>query len=87
MTFFSTLSYNGTNVAALLFYLGCFFTSFFLCIPIGPVNLEVFQSAIKKASRPGLEHRPGRALGDAIWAMAAFFGISPFLKNGYNILH
>jgi threonine/homoserine/homoserine lactone efflux protein len=28
----------------------------------------------------------GASMGDATWAMAAFFGISPFLKNGYNIL-
>jgi threonine/homoserine/homoserine lactone efflux protein len=28
----------------------------------------------------------GASLGAATWAMAAFFGISPFLKNGYNIL-
>lgn len=69
----------------LLFYLGCFFMSFFLCIPIGPVNLEVFQSAIKKQHAQALSVALGAAIGDAIWAMAAFFGITPFLKNGYNI--
>lgn len=73
-------------LTTLLFYLGCFFTSFFLCIPIGPVNLEVFQSAIKKHHAQALSVALGASLGDAIWAMAAFFGISPFLKNGYNIL-
>jgi len=73
-------------VTILLFYLGCFFTSFFLCIPIGPVNLEVFQSAIKKHHAQALSVALGAAMGDAIWATAAFFGISPFLKNGYNIL-
>jgi len=72
-------------VTIFLFYLGCFFTSFFLCIPIGPVNLEVFQSAIKKHHAQALSVALGASCGDAIWAMAAFLGISPFLKNGYNI--
>jgi threonine/homoserine/homoserine lactone efflux protein len=67
-----------------LFYLGCFLTSFFLCIPIGPVNLEVFQNAVKKHYGPALSVALGAAVGDAVWATAAFFGISPFLKNGYN---
>ena len=68
----------------LLFYLGCFFISFFLCVPIGPVNLEVFQSAVKKHYGPALSLALGAAVGDAVWATAAFFGITPFLKNGYN---
>ncbi|MBU4267707.1 MAG: LysE family translocator [Acidobacteria bacterium] len=69
----------------LLFYVGCFFIGFFLCIPIGPVNLEVFQSAIKKHPAQALSIALGAALGDAIWALAAFFGITPFLKNSYNL--
>jgi len=73
-------------LTATLFYLGCFFTSFFLCVPIGPVNLEVFQSAIKKQHAQALSVALGASLGDATWATAAFFGISPFLKNGYNHL-
>ncbi|MEI6614388.1 MAG: LysE family transporter [Chrysiogenales bacterium] len=73
-------------MTAILFYLGCFITSFFLCIPIGPVNLEVFQNAVKKYHAQALSVAIGASLGDANWAMAAFFGISPFLKNGYNIL-
>jgi threonine/homoserine/homoserine lactone efflux protein len=68
----------------LLFYLGCFFISFFLCVPIGPVNLEVFQNAVKKHYGPALSLALGAAVGDAIWATAAFFGITPFLRNGYN---
>jgi len=72
-------------LTSLLFYVGCFFTGFFLCIPIGPVNLEVFQSAIKKRHAHALSIALGASLGDAIWALAAFFGITPFLKNGYNI--
>lgn len=69
----------------LLFYVGCFFISFFLCIPIGPVNLQVFQRAVKKEYAQALSLSLGAALGDSIWAMAAFFGITPFLKNGYNL--
>ncbi len=69
----------------LLFYLGCFFVSFFLCIPIGPVNLQVFQRAVKKEYAQALSLALGAALGDSVWAMAAFFGITPFLKNGYNL--
>jgi threonine/homoserine/homoserine lactone efflux protein len=67
-----------------LFYLGCFFISFFLCIPIGPVNLEVFQNAVKKHYGAALSLSLGASVGDATWATAAFFGITPFLKNGYN---
>jgi threonine/homoserine/homoserine lactone efflux protein len=73
-------------LTSMLFYLGCFFTSFCLCIPIGPVNLEVFQNAVKKHHAQALSVALGAAMGDATWATAAFFGISPFLKNGYNIL-
>lgn len=69
----------------LLFYVGCFFISFFLCIPIGPVNLQVFQRAVKKEYAAALSLALGAALGDSVWAMAAFFGITPFLKNGYNL--
>jgi threonine/homoserine/homoserine lactone efflux protein len=69
----------------LLFYLGCFVISFFLCIPIGPVNLQVFQRAVKKEYGSALSLAFGAAIGDSLWAMAAFFGITPFLKNGYNL--
>ena len=72
-------------LTTLLFYVGCFFIGFFLCIPIGPVNLEVFQSAIKKHYAQALSIALGASFGDAIWAMAAFFGITPFLKNGYSL--
>jgi threonine/homoserine/homoserine lactone efflux protein len=71
-------------LTSILFYLACFLTGFFLCIPIGPVNLEVFQNAVKKQHAQALSIALGASLGDATWAMAAFFGISPFLKNGYN---
>ena len=69
----------------LLFYVGCFVISFFLCIPIGPVNLQVFQRAVKKEYAQAFSLAFGAALGDSIWAVAAFFGITPFLKNGYNL--
>ena len=69
----------------LLFYVGCFFISFFLCVPIGPVNLAVFQNAVKKHYGPALSLALGAAVGDSVWATAAFFGITPFLKNGYNL--
>jgi len=72
-------------VTYLLFYMACFFVSFFLCIPIGPVNLQVFQRAVKKEYGPALSVALGAAIGDSVWAMAAFFGITPFLKNGYNL--
>jgi threonine/homoserine/homoserine lactone efflux protein len=68
----------------LLFYLACFFISFFLAIPIGPVNLEVFHSAVQKHYAHALTLALGAAFGDALWATAAFFGITPFLKNGHN---
>lgn len=73
-------------LTSIFFYLGCFLTSFCLCIPIGPVNLEVFQNAVKKNHAQALSVALGASFGDATWATAAFFGISPFLKNGYNIL-
>ncbi len=67
-----------------LFYVGCFFISFFLAIPIGPVNLEVFHSSLQKHYAHALLLALGAAVGDALWATAAFFGITPFLKNGHN---
>ncbi|MBN2346394.1 MAG: LysE family transporter [Candidatus Aminicenantes bacterium] len=68
----------------LLFYVCAFLLGFFLCIPIGPVNLEVFQNAVKKHYASALSLALGASIGDSVWAMAAFFGITPFLKNGYN---
>jgi len=72
-------------MTTLLFYLACFWLSFFLCMPIGPVNLAVFHNAVKKQHHQALSIAFGAATGDAIWAVAAFYGISPFLKNGYNL--
>ena len=69
---------------ALFFYLACFWISFLLCIPIGPVNLEIFHSAVTKRHAHALSTAFGAACGDAVWAMASFYGISPFLRNGQN---
>jgi len=65
----------------LFFYIASFFISFFLCIPIGPVNIEVFHTALKRLRSQAIAISIGAGIGDAIWAMCAFFGISPFLKS------
>jgi len=70
-------------VSILLFYVACFFLGFVLCIPIGPVNLEVFHLAVTKHNAQALSIAVGAALGDGIWATAAFFGITPFMSNRY----
>ncbi len=66
------------------FYIIAFWSCFLLSIPIGPVNIEVFQNALKKRYSYALSVALGAGVGDAIWASLAFFGISPFLKNNYN---
>ena len=70
-------------IAILIFYIACFFISFFLCIPIGPVNIEIFQHALKKEYVQAFFIAMGAALIDAVWATCAFFGISPFLSSRY----
>ena len=67
----------------LVFYISCFFISFLLNIPIGPVNIEVFHNALKKYYTHAICVAVGAAIGDGIWAMVAFFGISPFISNRY----
>ncbi len=52
-----------------------------LCIPLGPVNLEVFHTALKKHYPQAVAVAAGGALGDAIWAIVAFFGVTPFLGS------
>ena len=69
-----------------LFYLAAYLTGFWLCIMPGPVALEVFHHAIKKQNIQAMSVGAGAAVGDAIWALVAFFGITPFLKNGQNNL-
>jgi threonine/homoserine/homoserine lactone efflux protein len=70
-------------ITIILFYVASFFISFFLCIPIGPVNIEIFQTALKKLYPQAVWIAIGAALVDAIWATCAFFGISPFLSSRY----
>lgn len=65
----------------IFFYIACYFISFFLCIPIGPVNLEVFHTALKKHYPQAISVAIGGALGDSVWATCAFFGISPFASS------
>lgn len=64
----------------ILFYAACFWVSFLLGIPIGPVNLEIFHNAVQKHFIHAVMVAIGASLGDAIWATSAFFGISPFAK-------
>jgi len=67
----------------IFFYISCFFISFFLCIPIGPVNIEIFQNALKRLYPQAISIAVGAAIGDAVWAWLAFFGISPFMSSRY----
>ena len=70
---------------AIYFYLSSFIIGFLLCIPIGPVNLEVFNYALKKHYPQAMAIAFGAGIGDAVWAMTAFFGISPFRDSSYNL--
>jgi threonine/homoserine/homoserine lactone efflux protein len=63
------------------FYIACFFISFFFAIPIGPVNIEVFQNALKRLYSQAISIAAGATIGDGIWATCAFLGISPFLSS------
>lgn len=65
----------------IFFYIACFWIGFFLCIPLGPVNLEVLHTALKKHYHQAIAVAIGGAMGDAIWATTAFFGVSPFMNS------
>lgn len=65
----------------IFFYIACYWISFFLCIPLGPVNLEVLHTALKKHYPQAIAVAIGGGLGDAFWATAAFFGVSPFINS------
>jgi len=67
------------------FYFASYFIGFLLCIPIGPVNLEIFQSSLKKHYMHAIFVAIGASLGDGIWALTAFFGISPFRNGNQNL--
>ncbi len=64
-----------------LFYLFSFIIAFFLCIPIGPVNIEIFHVSLKRHYPQAISIAVGAGFGDALWAILAFLGISPFLKS------
>jgi len=70
-------------LSIILFYLLTFFLSILLCIPIGPVNLEIFHTALKRNFAHAVAIAVGAAAGDAVWATTAFFGISPFASSHY----
>jgi threonine/homoserine/homoserine lactone efflux protein len=73
-------------LAIVLFYAAAFATAFVFCIMPGPVAIEVFHHALKRQNIHALSIGLGAAMGDAIWAMVAFYGISPFIKNGSGYL-
>lgn len=68
-------------LSIILFYFVSYWISFVLCIPLGPVNLEIFHTAINKHYPQAVAVAIGAACGDAIWATVAFFGVSPFLSS------
>ncbi|MEN8154397.1 MAG: LysE family transporter [Acidobacteriota bacterium] len=67
------------------FYISSYFIGLLLCIPIGPVNLEIFHTSLKKHYAQAVSIAIGAAIGDAIWAITAFYGISPFRDTSYNL--
>jgi threonine/homoserine/homoserine lactone efflux protein len=69
-------------LAIILFYLVTAATAFAFCIMPGPVAIEVFHLALKKQNIHALSIGLGAAVGDALWAMVAFYGITPFFRNG-----
>ena len=54
-----------TPQTVFLFYLSTFWIAFFLCIPIGPVNLEVFHQAVTKRYAHAFSLAIGAACGRA----------------------
>lgn len=68
-------------VSIILFYVMCYWISFALCIPVGPVNVEIFRTALQRHYPQAAAVAVGASCGDGIWATAAFFGVSPFLSS------
>ncbi len=71
-------------LAILLFYLIVCAMGFTLCVMPGPVAIEIFHHALKKQNKHALSIGIGAGIGDGVWAMVAFFGITPFLKNDHG---
>lgn len=69
----------------IFFYISTYFIGFLLCIPIGPVNLEVFHYSLRKKYTHAISIALGAAIGDSVWALSAFFGISPFRDKNVNL--
>ena len=67
--------------AIIFFYISVYWIGVVNCIPIGPVNLEIFHTSLKKQFPQALAVAAGGAIGDACWALLAFFGISPFSRS------
>lgn len=67
------------------FYISSYFIGFLLCIPIGPVNLEIFHTSLKKHYPQAVSIAIGAAIADGVWALTAFFGISPFRDTSYSL--
>jgi len=65
----------------ILFYISSYWIAIVLCIPIGPANLEIFHTSLKKQYPQAVSVAIGAALADAFWALLAFFGISPFSSS------
>ncbi len=55
-----------------------------MCIPIGPVNLEIFHNSVKKHYPQAISTAVGASFGDSIWALTAFLGMSPFVSSRYT---
>jgi len=64
-----------------IFYISVFFISGLFCIPVGPVNLEIFNNALRKHIPQALSMAIGAAIGDGVWATLALLGMSPFLES------
>ena len=73
-----------SSTSIIFFYISTFFIAFLMCIPIGPVNLEIFHNAVKKHYPQAISTAVGAAFGDAVWALTAFLGMSPFVSSRYT---
>lgn len=70
-----------SSTSIIFFYISTFFIAFLMCIPIGPVNLEIFHNAVKKHYPQAISTAIGASFGDSVWALLAFLGMSPFIAH------